>query len=337
MTSILYIGNALTRSGNTLTTIEYLSSLLREEGFLVTVASSKQNKLLRMLDMLYGVYKNRKSCDIVLIDTYSTQNFYYAVLVASLCKKFKLPYIPILHGGSLPKRLKKSPSLSVGLFNSAKINVAPSRYLVEAFAKAGYSHVTHIPNSIELDKYKYKSRTKISPKLLWVRSFHEIYNPILALEVVALLKVKYPDISLCMIGPDKDGSLEKCKAYASKNNLDVTFTGGLPKQEWLALAAKYDVFINTTNFDNTPVSVIEAMALGLPVVSTNVGGIPYLITHNKNGLLVSKNDAEAMADQIECLLIEPALCKEITSEALEVVKTYDWKNVKAQWIALLNK
>ena len=85
------------------------------------------------------------------------------------------------------------------------------------------------------------------------------------------------DATLAMIGPDVDGSLTKVKDLARKKNLDVNFTGKLSKPEWINYSKDFNVFINTTNFDNTPVSVIEAMALGLPVVSTNVGGMPFLI------------------------------------------------------------
>ena len=75
----------------------------------------------------------------------------------------------------------------------------------------------------------------------------------------------------------KDGSMEACKEYAAEEKLPVKFTGKLEKNEWIKISADAGIFINTSNIDNTPVSLMEAMALGLPVVSTNVGGIPYLI------------------------------------------------------------
>ena len=80
-----------------------------------------------------------------------------------------------------------------------------------------------------------------------------------------------------MVGPDKDGSLEKTKQYAKEKGVlhRVRFTGGLSKTEWIELSKDYNIFINTTNVDNTPVSVMEAMALGFPVISTNVGGVPF--------------------------------------------------------------
>ena len=113
-----------------------------------------------------------------------------------------------------------------------------------------------------------------------------------------------------MAGPDKgDGALQKLKAEIRKLKLDgrVSLPGAVPKQEVPNLMAQHDFFINTANIDNTPVSVIEAMACGLPVVSTNVGGIPYLVEHEKTALLVERGNAQAMAQAVERLLKEPDL------------------------------
>ena len=100
----------------------------------------------------------------------------------------------------------------------------------------------------------------------------------MAVKVLQQLQKQYPSATLTMVGPDKDGSLQTTKDFAKSLGITVNFSGQLTKEEWWELASKHDIFINTTHFDNTPVSVMEAMALGLPVVSTNVGGIPYLLT-----------------------------------------------------------
>ncbi len=328
---ILHIGNKLSQNKSTLTTIETLSALLNDEGFDVTTVSSVQNKFFRLLDMVFTVYRNRKKIDLVLIDTYSTQNFYYAVIVAKLCRVFKIPYIPILHGGNLPFRLKNSPKLSNKLFNNAKTNVSPSNYLMEAFKKEGYTNLTYIPNTIEINNYPFLQRTEIKAKLLWVRSFSEIYNPMLAIEIVEKLLDKNIAVELCMIGPEKDGSLKKCKEIVAQKNLPITFTGLLSKKEWISQSKGFDIFINTTNIDNTPVSVIESMALGLPVISTNVGGIPYLIENGKTGILVPPNDTPAFVEEIVSLFNNPLKAIEISKNARNAVEKFDWEVVKGLW------
>ena len=335
--NLLYIGNKLSNKGSTVTSIETLGNFLKAEGFDVTTASSKKNKILRMLDMLWHVWKFKKKNALVLIDTYSTQNFYYAVLVARLCRLRKLPYIPILRGGNLPERIKNSPGKAQKLFHNAKTNIAPSHYLMNAFTAEGYTNIIHIPNTIDISKYHFKIRHELKPRLLWVRSFAEIYNPTLAILILEQLRTKGIDASLTMVGPQKDASFEHCKALAKKNNVPVTFTGMLTKEAWIALSEKHDIFINTTNFDNTPVSVIEAMALGLPVVSTNVGGLPYLIEAGQDGILVVPNDVQVFVDAIEKLLANPAAAQSIAQKARDKVTQFDWKHVKHQWISLLSQ
>ncbi len=331
--NIIYIGNKL--ANKTVTTIDTLSGLLIEEGYMVKSYSSCNNKIFRFVDMLLAIIKNKNWADLVLIDTYSTQNFYYAVFVAKLCRTFHIPYIPILHGGNLPNRLTKSPRLSKKLFKNAKINVAPSHYLLEAFKNSGFNNLAYIPNTIEIKKYPFLQREKIKAKLLWVRSFASIYNPVLALDIVEELLNQGFDASLCMVGPEKDGSLEKCKAIAQQKKLPVTFTGKVSKKEWIHLSKEYDIFINTTNFDNTPVSVIEAMALGLPVVSTNVGGLPFLITNNKTGILVPPNNAGVFVKAIKDLLANPKKAIQVSKNARLEVEKFDWEQVKQKWFKIL--
>ncbi len=333
---ILYIGNKLSNSGSTVTSIETLGFFLQKEGYTVVTASSIKNKLFRLLDMFWQTFRNRKNASVVLIDTYSTQNFYYAVGVAKICRVYDIPYIPILRGGNLPARLDKSPGLCKKLFQNAKTNVVPSKYLMEAFQKKNFDNLTYIPNTISIKNYLYKKREINSVKLLWVRSFSEIYNPTLAITIIEKLLEKKVDVHLCMIGPEKDGSLALCKDLAKQKQLPIEFTGLLSKTEWIKYSENFNLFINTTNFDNTPVSVIEAMALGLPVISTDVGGVPYLISNNETGILVPKNNSEAFVEAILNLINEPDKVLKISEEARKQVESYDWEQVKLIWQKVLD-
>lgn len=335
---ILYLGNQLQARGNsTPTTIDTLSALLREEGFHVITASAKRLKFFRMLDMLWHLIKHRKTVSKILIDTYSTQNFWYAVAIGNLSRLIKIPYYPILHGGNLPRRLENNAAQSKKLFHGATKNISPSLYLMEAFEKKGYHNIIHIPNSIDLSRYQFAGRRASFPKILWVRSFAEIYNPKMALEILNILKPTYPQAELCMVGPDKDGSLEQCKVFANNHGLDVKFTGKLSKEEWIDLAKEYNVFLNTSNFDNLPVSIIEAMALGLPVVSTDVGGLPFLIDPYKTGMLYPAMDANTAAERIKSLMNDPELQNSIARAGRAQAEKFDWKQVRQQWIEFLNQ
>jgi glycosyltransferase involved in cell wall biosynthesis len=334
---ILYIGNKLAAHGRTPTNIDTLGPLLEGEGYELQYAGTHKKQIPRLAQMLSAIWEHRNNTDVVLIDTYSTTAFYFAWLSGLLCKKLNIKYIPILHGGNLPARLQNSPGLSRQFFGNSIMNIAVSGYLHEHVLKYGFKS-TIIENTINLNNYPFKLREHLPPRLLWVRAFHETYNPVMAINVAGLLKEKYPNIHLTMIGPELDGSMEVCKKMSVEKKLDknITFTGKLSKEEWIRLSTEYDVFINTTYYDNLPVSVIEAMALGLPVVSTNVGGIPYLIDDNKTGLLVDADDANAMADKIEELISGNIAAKNISISARRYVEQFDWNIVKNKWYSLFN-
>lgn len=331
---LLYLGNKLSSHGLNKTTVETLGENLLEEGFTVVSVSSKKNFFLRFLEMFW-VTLTAKNISYLLIDTYSTKAFWYAFICSQIARIRNINYIPILHGGDLPNRLKNNPKLAEAVFKNAYQNVAPSNYLKSVFEKHEFQNVIYIPNTIEIEKYNFKLREKAEPKLLWVRAFAFIYNPTMAIKVLNKLKEKYPNASLTMVGPDKDGSMKTTKKLAEELNVAINFTGKLSKEDWWKLSQDYDIFINTTHFDNTPVSVMEAMALGLPVVSTNVGGIPYLVENENTALLVNDNDVEMMVSQIERLLQDEVLVKNLSLNGRQLAETWDWKKVKVLWHNLL--
>lgn len=334
MKKLLYIGNKLSKHGITPTSIETLGPLFEREGFKVFYTSSQKNIYFRMFSMLWSVLLNRR-VDYVIIDTYSTTNFWYAFTTSQLCRLLKLKYIPILRGGDLPNRLKKNPIFCDILFKNAYKNIVPSRYLYNSFCDFGFANLIYIPNTIELENYPFLERKKVKPSLLWVRSFAKIYNPKMAVEVFASIKKKYPEATLCMVGPEKDGSLLSTEQKAKDLNLEVLFTSKLSKPEWTSLSENYDIFINTTHFDNTPVSVMEAMSLGLAVVSTNVGGIPFLLEDQKDALLIPDSDVEEMVKAIERLIENQVLFNEITMNARLKSEQFDWQAVKNKWVLIL--
>lgn len=332
---IIYVDNFLTGHGHTPTTGTTLVGLFASEGYTVIPTSGKQNKLLRLADMLRTIYAHRKH-SVVLIATYSNLAFYFACACAFLCRLLHVPYIPCLHGGNLPHRISRSFSLAQNLFRKSFTNVAVSGYLQQSLINNGWKHVV-IPNNINLSKYPYMNNKQVNAAILWVRSFHEIYNPALAIHVVNELNKRGTPVRLTMIGPDKDGSLQACKQLVKQLKLEeqVTFTGLLPQHEWVKLAANYSIFLNTTNFDNAPVSVVEAMALGMAIITTNVGGIPYLVHDKVNALLVPPGEVMPIVDQVENLLKQPALVLAMARNARSKAEEFDWDNIKLLWSNLL--
>jgi L-malate glycosyltransferase len=195
-----------------------------------------------------------------------------------------------------------------------------------------------LPNALHLSAYSFRLRKLPQPQMIWLRAFHEIYNPSLALKVCARLSSAFPDVRLTMIGPDKgDGSLHRLRQLATELAVteQIAIHDKVPKAQVPDWITRGDIFLNTSSVDNTPVSVLEAMACGLCVVSTRVGGIPYLLQHERDALLVPPNDPEAMAAAVRRILTEPALAEHLSHNARQKAEQFDWSAILPQWQALL--
>ncbi|HRF35010.1 MAG TPA: glycosyltransferase [Cyclobacteriaceae bacterium] len=337
---IVFVGNVLSNKGRAISYTEFLVGRLKESTSEdLQLVSGYKNKLLRVIDAVFFLIYNRRKINLIVIDTFSTSAFYYAYVVARLCILMKKRYVLVLHGGNLPQRYKRSPASMKLVFDGAFKIISPSFYLSEFFQSEGFS-VQIIPNALEIRHYQYKNRCGIEPNILWVRAFDLIYNPILALRALRLVLLKFPLARLTMVGPVKDSSFQECVEYVKLHGLEdsVLFKGLLTREQWVQDSTEYDIFLNTTTIDNQPLSLLEAMALGFLVISTNVGGIPFLVEHGQNGLLVPSADERAMADAIISLLELDSKSQSALSErARTFAELFDWKNVELKWLTLLNQ
>ncbi len=334
---LLYIGNKLSGHGKNESGVEFIGKILAQK-YSVVSCSTKLNPLLRMFDSIGHIIRFAPKMNFCLLDVYSSSNFYLTVAYSFFLKIYRAKFLCILHGGNLPHRLENSPKLCSYVFGSSHALISPSNYLKTEFAKYGYASLL-IPNSIPIKNYPFGQRQNFKPKLLYVRAFHKVYNPVMALESLYSLRQEGINASLCMVGPDKDGSLNICQEKCRELNLQeyVEFKGQMSKEGWIKLSQHFDVFINTTDFDNTPVSVMEAMALGMVVVSTNVGGVPYLIQDGENGFLVPPKNPKAMAHKIKLILEDPQKLVEVSHNARKTVEEFDENAVLEKWEKLLEK
>ncbi|MDP2161309.1 MAG: glycosyltransferase family 1 protein, partial [Flavobacterium sp.] len=250
MASLLYVGNKLSNINNNPSTIETLSRQLQQEGIEVTAVSGYKNKVLRLLHMWIAIVLHSRKANVVLIDVYSTLNFWYAYSCSLWCRVFNVPYIPILHGGNLPARFQKNPKQAMTLVNNAHKTVIPSAYLKQHLASFNLPRVEVIPNTLDLANCSFKQPSNLQPNLLWVRAIDGIYNPEMALQTLALVQKEFPEAKLTMVGPYKSISEMAWQQTLNKYELPVQMTGKVSKEEWIALAASHSVFINTTTIDN---------------------------------------------------------------------------------------
>lgn len=337
--SVLLVGNFLSASGGSRGVCEELAERLSAAGWSVLTTSQKRGRMPRLFDMLSTAWRRRAAYDIAQVDVYSGPAFFWAEAACWTLRRANKSYILTLHGGNLPTFARRWPGRVRRLLQSASVVTAPSTYLQQQM-RPYRPDIRLLPNPLELSSYSFRPRSPAEPRLLWLRAFHGIYNPSLAVEVLARIRERYPSATLTMVGPDKgDGSFQETQRRLTELGLEdaVHFPGGVPKAEVPQWMAKGDVFLNTTNVDNTPVSVIEAMACGLCVVSTDVDGVPYLVEHERDALLAPPRNAEAMAEAVSRILDEPELARSLSSNARRKVEQFDWEVILPGWEGLLRE
>jgi len=278
--------------------------------------------------MLDAVVRRRREYNVAHVDVFSGPAFLWGETVCAALRFCGKPYALTLHGGNLPIFASRHAFRVRRLLLSAQTVTTPSPYLREQMRL--YRHdLQLLPNAIELSSYPFRARRRVRPTLVWLRAFHEIYNPMLAVDVLRQLQ----EAKLTMIGPDKgDGTRQRVEAAAHGRQIELA--GKVAKAEVPHWLNRGDIFLNTSEIDNTPVSVLEAMACGLCVVSTNVGGLPYLLRDGEDALLVPPGDPEAMAAAVRRLLREPALVERLSRNGRLKAEAHDWSKVLPEWEAL---
>ena len=325
----------------------------------ILVTSRRMGRVARALEILLDIWRWRGKYSIACVDVFSGPAFAWAEAACAQLRNLGKPYVLALHGGNLPAFSRLYPARVRNLLSSAAAVTCPSPYLVAELGSLR-SDLVLLPNGLDLARYAFReprppvgddvrSRPDLNRyalpgpppplrHLVWLRAFHEIYHPVLAIEVLARVRNEHPDVRLTMIGPDKgDGSFQQAKAAARRLGVApaVSFPGAIPKPDVARHLAQAGIFLNTANCDNAPVSVLEALACGLAVVSTKVGGLPYLLAHEQTALLVPPDDAGAMAAAVCRLQTHPELAAQLGANGRKLAESFDWSLILPQWQHLL--
>jgi glycosyltransferase involved in cell wall biosynthesis len=303
----------------------------------IKTASNKKNQFTRFLDMLYHFFRFGLKSDKIIIDVYSTRAFHFAYALSILSWIFNKKYILFLHGGNLPFRYEKSEKRVTMIFSKAYKIIAPSVYLKNYFEERGFI-VEHIPNIIELEKYSFNLRENLRPNILAIRGFGKPYNPLMTLKAVNEIKYLIPKLKLLMLGNQDDFYYNDVINYIAANQLQdmITIKPKCSRDEWVTISKDYDIMVSNPIIDNTPVSLIEGMALGMCIISTNVGGVPFLVVDGKNALLVKDNDAVFMSNVILELCSDIEKARSLSWNARQRAEEFDWRKIKMYWYSIIN-
>jgi glycosyltransferase involved in cell wall biosynthesis len=246
-----------------------------------------------------------------------------------------VPVIVNYRGGEAATFLARSQMLVKWSMRRCAALAVPSGFLAEVFQRFGMSSQV-VPNIVDLQRFRPRAdaAARGGARLLVARNLEPIYDNATALRAFALLRRGRPDATLTIAG---SGPLRaELQALAAELGVQdsVHFAGRLDRDAMAAAYREADVVLNPSLVDNMPNSLLEAMASGVPVVSTDVGGVPFIVVHERTALLVPAGSPEAMAAAAGRVLDEPGLAPALRAAGLAEVERYTWPQVAPRLAAV---
>lgn len=236
------------------------------------------------------------------------------------------------HSGNAQSFFQKCGPIVRSLFRLAHQIVVPSEFLQQVFAQINLPS-TIVPNITDTDRFT-AAPLPLAPTFIVARNLEPVYGVDTILQGFAVIRQRYPSAHLTVLG--RGSEEQRLRAMARDLGIDtaVVFAGAVDNAEIPGWFAKSSVFLNASRYDNQPVSILEAFAAGLPVVSSDVGGIPCLVKNGETGLLFPADQPGALA-QAACTLLEtPGLAEHCTARARVFVDNYSWRRVFQQLSAV---
>jgi glycosyltransferase involved in cell wall biosynthesis len=266
---------------------------------------------------------------------------YYAYLLSAApailsAKLYRKKAILNYRSGEAEDHLPNWPVTAIPTMRLADAIVVPSGYLVEVFGRYGLA-ARAINNIVELDRFRYRERCPLRPHFLVSRLLEPLYNVACVLRAFQLIQRRHPEARLTVAA---DGFLRpelERLAFADLQLRGTEFIGFVPFDKMPDLYDAADIYLTATNIDNMPSSVTESMASGLPIVTTDAGGIPFIVTHEETCLMVPCNNHEAMAASALRLLEDSELAVSLTRRAREASRKFTWPVVRDQWVNLYHE
>jgi glycosyltransferase involved in cell wall biosynthesis len=280
-----------------------------------------------VLSLLFRVYKY----DVIHVFSASYFSFVLAPTPAILIGKlYRRKVLLNYHSGEAEDHLRRWRRTAIPTIRLVDSVVVPSEYLVRVFASFGLK-ATAIYNLIDTSKFRFRERAPLRPVFLSNRNLESHYGVDRVLRAFAIVQEKLPEAGLTIAG---DGSQSRTlKTLAEELGLRNTkFIGQVAP---FAIADVYDaadIFMNGSEIDNQPLSILEAFSCGLPVVTTDAGGIPDIVEDGRTGMVVARGDYAELASRAMTLLNDPALTKQIVEQARHECLKYSWEAVRDAWM-----
>jgi glycosyltransferase involved in cell wall biosynthesis len=331
---ILLITNYKPNTGGISVQVDVLHKKLGEEGIRTDIFSTEGSPLYRLFVLFRLIAAGRKF-DIFHIHGCSFLGFFPIVMGVIAGKILRKRIIVTYHGGDAGSFFKKYPRLVRFFLSKTDKNIVLSGFLAKVFDKYNIPNII-IPNIAEFSNEKFVLRESLKPNFISVRSLAKIYNIDCILKAFAIVQQQIPEATLTLLG---DGDCrDDLKTLAKDLQLKNTdFIGLVDNKKMQDYLMKADVFLSSPLVDNQPMSILEAYNAGLLVISSNVGGVPFMLEDGKTGLLFESNNHEELAGKMLEAVQHQEQSKNMIAQSNKSLEKYSWQNIKEKLFTVYSK
>lgn len=246
-----------------------------------------------------------------------------------------VPVVVNYRGGDAARFLRTAPAWVKRTLRAADSRIVPSGFLRDVFAREGIE-ADVIPNVVDLAQFRPGSQPRDPARvhLVVTRNLEPIYGIGAAIEAFAIVRrtIEGAVLTIAGEGPERP-RLERLAAELGVSD-KVKFAGRLDRSAMAALYRDADLMLNPSTVDNMPNSILEAYAAGVPVVSTDAGGIPYIARNEETALLVPAGDVRSMAEAACRVLRDRALALRLVEGGAREARRYAWSEIRGLWLGL---
>jgi glycosyltransferase involved in cell wall biosynthesis len=325
-----------------------LAELLRGDGFDIEVVQTNSpyrpawvggirvvRALFRLLPYMARLWSRIGAADLVHLMANSGWSWFLFAMPAALVARLRgVPLIVNYRGGEAASFLETSAWAVRPVVRRAAALVVPSGFLQGVFGRFGMASMI-VPNIVDLSRFRPAAGgVEAGFHLLVARNLEPIYDNATAIRALAIVRRAVP--TTCMTIAGEGPQLRALQRLAEELGVAaaIRFCGRVDNARMPALYAGASASINPSLADNMPISVLESLASGVPVVSTDVGGVKHLVEHEHTALLVPPGDAGAMAQAVLRLLRDRDLAVRLRANGLEAVRRFDWDSVGPQLLTV---
>lgn len=328
---IIHVGPDLKEQGGVVTVITSILNLKLDESYRINTLSTSTSKH-KIFTFIKSIFKFLKLCigkkvSIVHIHMASNGSFYRKSIILVISKLFNIKAIIHLHGACFKEFYADMRGVKKKychyIFNKAdKIIVLTESWkkFLENFIEEK-NKIAVVSNFVCVPEYKSNTKKEESklPKILFLGRLGKRKGTYDLINAAEKLKLKGIEFRIIIAG---DGEIEKCKSIINEKALDnnIDIVGWINKAEKEKYLKEGDILVLPSYFESFGLSLIEGMSYKLPVITTLVGGIPEVVKHEEDGILITPGDVNELADKLEILIKNPEMRKSMGESGYKHVK-----------------